>query len=680
MTISRIQLLTSLAILAAAAVLSAEGAAGGKVRIEGLRSIQMEEAEEWIATQLEFIESTEATMARADDAAYFLENALRERGYEEATVDWKLVDGANGGKVIVLTVFEGRDFDIGTISVSGNESLEDDAVVELLTSATRKRVGAGPDDTIPYVEADIDAGKKRVEEFYILLGFGDVEVDVTTDTSGAAANIAVSIIEGMAYKVGEITLPEAPDPAISAGYEKILEDFSDKSYSDAIPANLESRIRELAINAGFYDATATSTTTPGSAGVMNIAVSADWGEMVRVSGISVTGNEKVKGEFFDRHFEEIVGEPYSPDRTNKQVEELLQTGAFETVRTDIVEQPDGTFLLDVDVEEGYSRTLGVYAGFTNYEGGIGGFEFRNLNLLGSVRKVDAEVELSKRGARGELEFSDPWLFWTDIDFKAGIFAVNREEEGYEKFKTGGRYELSRKFGRKEKLNVAFFGEAAYTDVHDADIDPIFLGDRTYFAHASGLSLTYDQRDNPRAPRSGFIAQTSLSVASSAIGSEIEFLKATGRLGYYIPVGLHTLRFGARAGTISPMGDTTDIPIDLRFFNGGAQSVRSFQERSMGFRDPMSGDPIGGEFYSVYNIEYDIPVSAVEGLSVVPFVDAGNVIVDADNAGFDDLRYAVGLGIRYKTPIGPIRAEYGYNPDRRPGEPQGTFHVGFGFAY
>lgn len=680
MTLPRILLLCTWAIFAWGAATSSMGAAGGKVRIEGLRSVPLEEAEKWISTQLEFIESAGTSMARADDVAYFLENSLRERGYEEASVDWKLVDGAGGGQVIVLTVFEGRDINVGAIDISGNESLEDDAVVELLTSATRKRVGADPDEAIPYVEADIAAGKKRVEEFYILLGFGDVEVDVSTDTSGATANISVAIVEGMSYKVGEITLPEPPDPSISEGYEQIVEEFSGMSYSSAIPANLESRIRELAINAGYYDATATSTTTSGEAGTMNIVVDAQWGEMVRVSGISVQGNEKVKSEFFDRHFEDIVGAPYSPDRTNQQVEELLQTGAFETVRTDIVEQPDGTFLLDVEVEEGYSRTLGVYAGFTNYEGGIGGFEFRNLNLLGSVRKIDAEVEFSKRGIRGDVEFSDPWLLWTDTEFKAGIFAVNREEEGYEKFKTGGRYELTRKFGREEKLNVTFFGEAAYTDVHEAEIDPIYLGDRTYFAHASGLSIALDKRDNPRAPRSGFIAQTSLSVASSAIGSEIEFLKATGRLGYYIPVGPHTMRFGARAGTISPIGDTMDIPIDLRFFNGGAQSVRSFQERSMGFRDPMSGEPIGGEFVSVFNIEYDVPVAAVEGLSVVPFVDAGNVLVDSDDAGFHDMRYAIGLGIRYRTPIGPLRVEYGYNPDRRPGEPQGTFHVGFGFAY
>src|SRR5690606_15846892 len=141
-----------------------------------------------------------------------------------------------------------------------------------------------------------------------------------------------------------------------------------------------------------------------------------------------------------------------------------------------------------------------------------------------------------------------------------------------------------------------------------------------------------------------------SAASSAIGSEVEFLKATGRLGYYLPVGRNTLRLGAKTGIISPTGDTDVIPIDLRFFAGGAQSVRSFQERSLGLRDPLSGDPIGGNFYTLFNFEYEMPVKQLEGLSVGPFADAGNLIIDDADAGLNDMRYAVGLGLRYQTPI------------------------------
>lgn len=422
--------------------------------------------------------------------------------------------------------------------------------------------------------------------------------------------------------------------------------------------------------------------TPGPIGreVVNLVVHVDWGEPSTVSDVTVSGNEKVRDRFFRKHFDELVGQPYSPNDSSAAVNELLQTGAFETVRMEPVKRDDGDFHLDIEVEEAPSRTLGVYGGLTNYEGPIGGFTFSNLNLFGAVRTIDARVEFSRRGAKGQVDYRDPWFLDREIEFGAGVFGQNREEEGYEKWETGGNYEFTKRLGDQKRVAATFFGRASYTEVREAEISPAFLGDTEYFTHFTGLSLTWDRRDDPHQPRKGFILQGSASVASSALGSEVEFVKLTGRAGWYHPVGKHSFRLSARAGSISPIGDTTAIPIDLRFFNGGPQTVRSFQERGLGPRDPVNGHEVGGEFYTVFNAEYEIPIEAVDGLHFVFFGDAGNLLFDASDAGLNNMRYAVGAGLRYRTPIGPIRAEYGLNPDPLPGEPEGTFHVGFGFSY
>lgn len=713
----------------------------GSVRIEGLRSVSNEEARGWIEAQIDFIESAGPSMARADDAAFFLETALRDRGYTEAKVSWDIE-----GSTVALAVDEGSPTVLGDIAVEGNEALSDEAVRELVTTPTVKRLGSEhePGSPVPYVSSDVRSGVGSVESFYLLMGYPEATVDwETVPGSADVTGLALTVREGPRYLVGAIVLPEAPDASVAGSYDQIIEDFSGKSFSAAIPAKLASRLDALATEAGFYDAEvrvesserapgsspppgahrlyatgekdsrpglrwprfrmkakpAESTkpagstgpdgetdsagdaepTTPGADRLVDLLVVADWGPTVPLSEMRVTGNEKVKTRFFERHFEKVVGQPYSPTRVSGRVNELLQTGTFESVRTETTRLEDGSMALDVIVEEGPSRELAVYTGFATWEGPLVGFEFRNLNLLGSARRADAHVEFSRRGMRGGLDYTDPWFLWTDWGFQAGLFAENRVNRGYEKFETGGRYELTRKFGRQERHNVGVFGRAGYTDVHEADIVPEALGDRTYFAHSAGLSYAFDRRDNPKAPRSGFIVQGSASIASSAIASEIEFLRLSGRLGYYIPVGEHTLRLSARAGVIDPGGDTDRIPIDLRHFNGGATTVRSFQERALGPRDP-GGYPIGGEFYTVFNAEYEIPVGAVDGLSVVPFFDAGNLLPHAEDASLDDLRYAVGLGLRYQTPIGPLRLDYGHNPDQRPGEPDGTLHIGFGVAY
>ena len=680
------------------------------VEIAGLTRVSTAEAESWLETQLEFVESSGVSMARADDLAFFLENSLRDRGFKSASVDWKLVD-SEGVKKILLSVDEGDALSVGMITAQGNHAVTNEAIGELLFAATRKRLGLKPDQAVPYVATDLQKGKNRILEIYQLLGFSDAEVNLATSPSADGTNLNVTITEGTQYKVGKINLPEAVDPKMEESFAALQEEFSGKNYSSAIPANLKTRIRELAVNAGFYNAEiqVLELDENGSGAVeegsrirgiggappstddlgeengikpqseIDLVVSANWGDAVVIDSVKVRGNEKVKDRFFDRHFAGVEGAAYSPSMTNAGVEDLLKTGAFETVRTDLVQQEDGTTTLDVEVEESSSRTLGVYGGFATYEGPIGGFEFQNLNLMGSVRKIDATIGFSRRSARGEVNFTDPWFLWSDYELNAGLFAINRMEEGYQRFSTGGRYSLGRKFGEKERNRIALFGEAAYTDVHDADIAAVFLGDRSYFSNMVGLSFAHDRRDNPVTPRSGWIAQGSAGVAANATASEIEYFKLTGGLAFYQPFGNHTFRMRTRSGVIKPIGDQGELPIDLRFFNGGANSVRSFENRRLGAFDPTSGYPIGGEFFTITSAEYDIPIKALDGLSVVPFVDAGNLLL-SDDAGFDDMRYAIGLGLHYLTPIGPLRVEYGQNPDPKPTEADGTVHVGFGSAF
>ena len=158
-------------------------------------------------------------------------------------------------------------------------------------------------------------------------------------------------------------------------------------------------------------------------------------------------------------------------------------------------------------------------------------------------------------------------------------------------------------------------------------------------------------------------------------------RTTARASYFIPLGKTSLELGARAGVVRPLqestGDINAIPIDERFFNGGSTTVRSFGERDLGPHDHR-GHPLGGEFYTVFNAEYTFPLYGE--LQGAVFVDAGNLLPDADNPGFADMRYGIGAGLRYKLPIGPIRLDYGVNPDPREHEDIGAFHFSFGFAF
>jgi outer membrane protein assembly factor BamA len=269
---------------------------------------------------------------------------------------------------------------------------------------------------------------------------------------------------------------------------------------------------------------------------------------------------------------------------------------------------------------------------------------------------------------------------------------------------GGRFELSRKITKYDEAALIF--SARHVKITDSEIRPDFLlGPREYQVDTIGLSNTLDLRESPYVNPRGFLIGNTLDLASSALGSDIEYVRGTMRVGYYLPFGpkpltpgvvedqspgtplqrwfrQSSIAFGARAGIIhslthSGSDEATAIPIDERFFIGGATTVRSFGERDLGPHD-NHGHPVGGEFYTVFNAEYTFPIFGE--LQGAIFTDAGNLLPSSEDIGLSDMRYAIGAGLRYKLPVGPIRLDYGVNPDPHEFEDFGAFHFSFGFAF
>ena len=304
---------------------------------------------------------------------------------------------------------------------------------------------------------------------------------------------------------------------------------------------------------------------------------------------------------------------------------------------------------------------------------------------------------------GEILYEDPFFFDTDFFFRARLAAFTFAYDGYTKFELGGRFELTRKITKYDEVGLTV--AARHVKITDSEIKPTFLlGSKDYVVNTVGLTNTLDMRQSPYVNPRGILIKNTVDLAPSAFGSDIEYVRSTMAVTYYLPFSpkvttpgvtedqagtplqrwfqQSSLAFGARAGiihslTTSGPGEATAIPIDERFFNGGADTVRSFGERELGPHD-NHGHPVGGEFFTVFNIEYTFPI--LGELQGAIFTDAGNLLPTSEDVGLNDMRYAVGAGLRYKLPVGPIRLDYGVNPDPRPFEDFGAFHFSFGFAF
>jgi outer membrane protein assembly factor BamA len=398
------------------------------------------------------------------------------------------------------------------------------------------------------------------------------------------------------------------------------------------------------------------------------------GEIHTFGGVTVdnqTERPRLRGEFLQRRFQHLEGKTYDPEKVDEVYRELLRTGLFSNLRLGPVSRPGNLVRLEMTFEEARAREVGFTLGYGTYDGFQAGVRLADRNLLGRGRPLGLSVDYSERGLEAELSYVDPWfLDHPRLNFRARAFSVARRELGYDKDEYGLRGEWGWRI--LPRVEAGLFAQVSDVEVVSSGIAPSLLGPMDYRYTVVGLRQTTDFTDSQIAPTRGWIFSTVFDVA--LVDGEAAFTRGVGRVSYYLPLGKWQMALGARVGALQPIAD--GIPIDARFFNGGATTVRSFAERELGPQDDQ-GNPLGGEFYTVLNAEMTFPLSGA--LQGAVFVDMGNLTAWED-AGWSGLRTGVGLGLRYALPVGPLRVDYGVNADRKGGEAFGAFHFSFGVAF
>ena len=639
--------------------------------------------------------------ARADDLAFFVEVFYRKHGYAKVNVHYA-IESQNR---LRLDITEGPLMTLGTIIFEGNVQEPTGKLFEYVVGPTRERYSK-LQKNLPFVAADMQEGAELVHRFYVARGFLDSVVDPPRYIFKGQINrvdVVIPIHEGRQYVFGSISFTGQTIYDAETLRGQIF-DLLRQPYTDARVADIPRRIEAYYKTRGYYDVNVDATAAPDQAvnGRVPVQVVVTAGAIYHFDGITVTGLDRLRPSYVTKRFSKLRGKTYSPDVLDERFRTLMKTGLFNLVQIKPVPVDGHLLRLDISAEEAKSKEFGLSIGYGSYEGGIFGVQYRDRDLFGYGRPLTTSIEVSQRAYRGEILYEDPFFLDTDFSFRARLAAINFRFDGYTKFELGGRLELTRKITKHDEAGVTF--AVRHVKIIDAEIKPIFLGDENYLVNTLGFTNTLDMRESPFVTPRGFLINNTLDLASSAFGSDIEFIRGTIRVGYYLPFGPKALTpgvvedkpgtplerwfqqssiaFGARAGiihslTVSGPEEAFAIPIDERFFNGGSDTVRSFGERDLGPHDHR-GHPLGGEFFTVFNIEYTFPIFGE--LQGALFTDAGNLLPTAEEPGLDDMRYAIGAGLRYKLPVGPIRLDYGVNPDPRPDEDFGAFHFSFGFAF
>jgi len=672
------------------------------VEFAGQQAFTEKDLRSAVKEQIATVDRYGLTPARADDLAFFVEVFYRKHGYTKATVKYKIA----GRDRVQLVIIEGPLMNVGTITFEGNKSEPAQKLFEFVVGPTRERYSKLQRD-LPFVAADIQEGVELVHRLYVAEGFLDAIVDPPRYAFHEQANrvdVTIPIHEGRQYFFGNVSFRGQTIYGAEALRGQI-EDLLKQPYTDARVADIPRRLQSYFKSRGYYAIKVDATAAPeGSViGRIPVEVAISPGPLYHFSGdVNVTGLDRLRPSFVRKRFSSLAGKTYSPEVLDERFRTLMKTGLFNVLQIKPTPEDDDLLDLDISAEEAKSKEFGFSIGYGTFEGAIVGAQFRDRDLFGYGRPFTISAEVSQRSYKGEVVYEDPFLFDTDIYFRNRAAAFTFEYDGYTKFEIGDRVELSRKITRQYEVGLTF--AARHVDITDSSIAHRFLGDTSYFVNSLGFTQTLDLRDSPLVTPRGFVFSNTVEVAPSAFGSEVQLVRATGRVAYFLPFGpksltpgvvedesmpplqrwfqRSSLAFGARVGiehSLNHSGpdEPTTLPIDERFFNGGATTVRSFGERTLGPLDPK-GNPIGGEFYTIFNTEYTFPIyGELEG---AVFFDAGNLLPTSEDPSLDEMRYAIGAGLRYKLPIGPIRLDYGWNPDPQNGEDFGAFHFSFGFAF
>jgi outer membrane protein insertion porin family len=377
------------------------------------------------------------------------------------------------------------------------------------------------------------------------------------------------------------------------------------------------------------------------------------------------------------------GEPFSFERVLESQRRLLSLGIFERVTISELD-PTREQHRDVvvSVQEAPRTTVSWGVGYSEQDLLRGSVEVTRRNLGGLGRTASAFVRGSFRGSRVLLNVREPWLFGRNLD---SFLTAFWEEEGRSSFdynRKGGIAQVGQTLD--PSMTLIYRYRYQDTNVFNIEVPPeeIDRQFRTYAVSGPAFSVVWDTRDDPLEPRHGTFFGSDLELSLETLGG-VSYAK-----GFFQGADVRRLRsdlalvLSARFGLATTFGDSRPLlPLPERFFAGGAFGPRGWPVDEVG---PTvitpEGDvfPTGGNALLVGGAELRYDVS--RSFQLATFLDIGNVYPEVGDLSIPDLRKSVGLGVRYLTPIGPIRLDYGRKIHRLPGEARGRIHLTIGYAF
>lgn len=638
--------------------------------------------------EMPFFEGEVFNDESVDEAVSRMLALYHNEGYSQAQIA-PVVRSDQQQSEVTFFVFEGRQVKIRNIRFSGSAFPQ-----AVLQSVLQLKEGG------PYNPDLRQRDRDTLREYFAALGYLEAsigEIELLPEETAGTVDLIVPIDEGMRSIIDAVDIKgveqERKEKLLALTALREGQPYNEVEISDARFRIIERYAREGYAN---IDVMVQRTIDNYRA---RIIFTVTEGRNKTIGKTVVSGNLQTRYRVIKREITHTEGSPFSFSILAQKRQKLYKLGLFTDVEIEATDTDGDQADLLVRVKEGNAGTFEFGLGYAEYEHFRSYFEIGYRNLFGLNRQGLFRTELSSLERRFILQYHEPWFMGIPLPLRVVLLHENKTELTIPDRVV--RYELQRStvnVGVEKKLTDSLKGELSYefSLVKTTDVQPDVVLSRedvgTLAISSIRSSLYFDTRDNPFEPKQGILTGITAKIASPLLFSETHFIKVTMFASLFHQLHKRVvLGLSARGGIAYGFGNTDELPIVERFFLGGRSSVRGYDQDMLGPKG-SDGNPTGGNAFVMGSAELRTDIG--RSISIVPFLDFGNVWINTRDFSPTDIKYTAGIGLRYTTPVGPIRVDYGYKLsrdaiciDRTPPLPpqcspesRGAIHFSIGHAF
>ena len=603
------------------------------------------------------------------------------KGYYAARVTYEIDYGEKYDATVTFVIDEPQLSYVKKIAFTGNKHFKDSTLKGYMQTKEKGIfswfTGSGILD-----EDVLGQDRRNLEAFYHDKGYTKVQVgvpDIKISKDGKSITITTAIEEGVVHKVG--TIEFAGDVIVPR--EELLKKIKTKPgelfrttvfYEDVLT------ITDIYQDMGYAFAEVSPTTMIDDDNhIVNATFNITKNQEVYFNRINIVGNTRTRDKVIRRELKFAEGDRFSITGIKDSKKKLKNTTFFKDTDFKVLKTDDPKKVnIDLNVEEKPTGTFSVGAGYSTAEQVIVSGSISEDNFLGTGRKVSLEAALSSYTNEFRLSYLEPYIFDKNISAGFSLFNFKRYMDTYDYKRTGGNIALIKPLTDDVKGMVKY-------RLENVDVTDIDASASTYIKEQEGttltssmlFSLTKNTIDDVMNPTKGVNTGITLETAGGPFGGDNYFVSIVGFYGRYIPIKFMDSSFFIK-GTMGSIGGYSghEVPITEKFYVGGLNSIRGFRYGEAGPMDE-NDEPIGAKNEMYFNFEWIFPLYKPAGVKGVLFFDTG--------AGFDSwsslrMRTAAGAGIRWFSPLGPIRLEFGFNLNPKENERKSLFDFAIGTQY